>query len=138
MNAAEGNIGFAKKLVSKEDFDRLEKMCLKVALSAANKDDYTIAKILTMLTKDELLELLPILSMFLRDIVVCKLSGGTNLVFKESVLQNKTNFDKIDINILYDCIKECEMAIELINSSVNVQLISAALVMRFCGGKRID
>lgn len=139
MHAAEGNIGLAAKLASSEGFAKSEDVCTRLMLAVAAEDEYKAAVIMSRPNKDELSELLPVLAMYLRDIAVYRTSGVSDrLVFKESVLQNSAEFDKIDINILYDGVSACERSLELINGNVNAALIAAALGIQLCGGKQID
>lgn len=139
MNAACGNIGTAMQFASSPEFYESEQQCLLIAKAMSAKDSYTLAKLLTKHTKDTLPDFLPIVAMFLKDIIVARLSANRDsLVFRDSVLQNRAVFDKIDINTLYDSIRECENALKLLDGNVNVQLITASLAIRFCGGKQID
>lgn len=139
MHAAEGNIGFAAKLASSESFSKTENACTVLMRAVAAGDEYKVAAIMSRPNKDELSELLPVLAMYIRDIMVYRTTGDSDrLVFKESILQNSNEFAKIDINILYDGALGCERSLELISGNVNASLIAAALGIQLCGGKQID
>ena len=135
MSAASGNIGLAYAMAQSEEFEKSEIICSKIAIAMSTKDEYTLAKILTNMSKDELYDILPVLALYLKDIIVLKTAREGNIVFKQSILQNRTYFDKININILYGSICECEKAIELINGNVSAMLISSVLAVQLCGGK---
>ena len=138
MNAAEGNIGFAKKLASGGEFDTLVLQCGQIAQAMAAKNEYAVAKILCKKTKDTLPEFLPILALVLKDILVYRSTGQMRPVFKEILLQNRSEFDKIDINTLYDGVSECENSLRMLGGNVSAMLIGAVLTIRLCGGKQID
>lgn len=138
MSAAEGNIGFAKKLASGDEFEQIASQCRQIALAMAAKDEYTVAQILCKKTKDTLPGFLPILALVLKDILIYRQTGTMRPVFKEILLQNSSAFDKIDINTLYDGVYECENSLKLLSGNISAMLICASLVIRLCGGKQID
>ena len=93
------------------------------------------------MNKEVLLEFLPVLTMYLRDMSVYRTAGRVNidtLVFRDSILQNSEQFDKIDLNILYEGVAACQDALELINANVSPALVAARIVILLCGGKNID
>ena len=53
-------------------------------------------------------------------------------------MKNSAQFDKIDLNILYDAALTCQDTLELINANVNPALAAARIVILLCGGKNID
>lgn len=139
MRAAEGNIGLAAKLASSETFAKSVTASQMLLKAVAEKNEYKVQLILSRPSKEELLDFLPVLAMYIRDVIVYRMTGSEDrLVFKESVLQNINDFDKININILYDGVAGCEKAVMLINSYVSVPLIVSALGIQLCGGKQID
>ena len=96
---------------------------------------------MSKMSKEELLEFLPVLTMYLRDTAVYRTVGRANidtLVFRDSILKNSAQFDKIDLNILYDAALTCQDTLELINANVNPALAAARIVILLCGGKNID
>ncbi|MBQ8605101.1 MAG: hypothetical protein IJ408_00040 [Clostridia bacterium] len=137
MKAAQGNVGHALKLATNNEFEEQEKQCTAIAYAMASKDAYTLAKLLSPFTKDTLPAFLPVLAMYLKDVLVSRCAPGAELVFRQSILQNKTVFDKIDINTLYDGVSECEKAMKLLEGNVSSMLITATLAIRL-GGTRID
>ena len=97
----------------------------------------TVAKIFAKTVNCALPAFLPVLAMYLKDVLVSRCAPGAELVFRQSILQNKTVFDKIDINTLYDGVSECEKAMKLLEGNVSSMLITATLAIRL-GGTRID
>lgn len=139
MNAAQGNIGLAKEMVLGGVLENVGSMCEKIMLAAADNNEYAVINMLLPLSKDKLIEFLPALSMYIRDIAVYRCSGsGHGLAFSKSILQNAAAFDKIDMDVLYNGARGCENAIWLIDSNVNVQLVCARLIICLCGGRQID
>ena len=138
MTASEGNVGLAQKFLSNEQFDKNIQTAFTVAEYMADKKEYELAKILTAISKDEICDFLSILCMVLRDILVLKTASDENLVFKQKILQNKSKFAKINSNVLYNGIYECEKAIELVRANISLLLIAPVLVIQLIGGKQID
>lgn len=141
MYAASGNVGLAMTLAESVDFDAHAAKCEKLMLCCAVKNEYSAASVMSKMSKEELLEFLPVLTMYLRDTAVYRTVGRANidtLVFRDSILKNSAQFDKIDLNILYDAALTCQDALELINANVNPALAAARIVILLCGGKNID
>lgn len=135
MLASDGNIGMAYRLASGEDFNKNAVACTKLLKSASRGDAYTVGVMLSKMSKDALFDFLPLLALYIKDILMYRQTENpTRLVFKTGVLQNKAEFDKIDINILYGTVRACEEAMELINGNVSLALITASLTVRLCGG----
>lgn len=136
---ADGNLGLAVSLVTDDSFDKNAITCTKFLKAVAMEDEYTAASLIIKMDKDSLLSFLPLLAMYIRDILVYRRTGvDTRLVFKSGVLQNKQLFDKIDNNILYGSACACERAMELIYANVSTALITADLTVSFFGGDKLD
>ncbi len=137
MKASQGNVGLAKKMATGTKFAKQVEKCEKIAIAIANGDKYTIAKeFMPIRSKDTLLALLPVLSVYLRDIMVLNSTqneGG--IVFYDSILKNRSIFDKIDIGKAYHCISECQKSISELESSINVSLVTSSLTINLYGGK---
>lgn len=128
MRAAQGNLSLARTFVTSESFAKSENACILLMRSAAVKNAYRIASVMSRPDKAALLEFLPILSMYIRDILVYRTTANkSRLVFADSVLKYSSEFDKITTEKLYNCVMECQRAIEKIQANVNCQLISSAL-----------
>ncbi len=140
MKASQGNIGLAKKMASDKKFLSQVEKCERICIGVANGDRYTIAKeIFSQKTKDSLLALLPILSVYLRDILILNSTQNIgSVVFCDSILKNKSTFAKIDINRLYDCLNECQKSQSELERSINVSLVAGELIINLYGGKTLD
>ncbi len=138
MNASGGNIGLAQNLATGEEFDKNAVMCTKLLKCVSRGDGYGAASILCSFSKDECASFLPLLAMYIKDIIVYRLTGiDTRLVFKTGILQNKADFDKININTLYNSVHACETAQEQIAGNIGISLITSALTVQLFGGKQI-
>ena len=123
------------------DFDGYAAKCENLMLYCTFKDEYSAISVMSDMNKEVLLEFLPVLTMYLRDMSVYRTAGRVNidtLVFRDSILQNSEQFDKIDLNILYEGVAACQDALELINANVSPALVAARIVILLCGGKNID
>ena len=141
MYAASGNVGLALTMAESVDFDGYAAKCENLMLYCTFKDEYSAISIMSDMNKEVLLEFLPVLTMYLRDMSVYRTAGRVNidtLVFRDSILQNSEQFDKIDLNILYEGVAACQDALELINANVSPALVAARIVILLCGGKNID
>lgn len=139
MNAAQGNIGLAHKLLSGNEFEKNCSICESIMLAVAKDDEYTVAKLLTPKKKQDPTPLLSVLGMYIKDILVYNTTGNADrLIFRESILKNATFFDKIDCNILYSGSLGTQKTIELINGNVNPALAAATLTIQLYGGELID
>ncbi len=137
--AAGGNIGLAESFLGSQEFEHYSADCEKLVVSALSSGEYAASRIISGMSKDTLCGFLPVLAMYLRDVAVYTASGKSDdAVFCGSILKNKQLFDKIDLNMLYDSIRACESAVELINANVSPALAAAKVVILLCGGKNID
>lgn len=135
MRAAQGNIALAKEFVSSETFAKSENACAIIMRAAANKNIYRIVSILARPDKAAMLDFLPILTMYIRDILMYRTTGDeSKLVFKDSVLKNISEFDKISTNRLYESAIECQKTIDRLTSNVNLSILASALSIQL-GGK---
>ena len=77
--------------------------------------------------------------MYIKDVTIYKATQNADrLVFRNSVLQNAAEFDKISINTLYESTMAAENAIDLINNYINPALATAELTIQLFGGQPID
>lgn len=139
MQAASGNIGLALKLADSSDFEKNEKLCETLMLAVAKGDEYMVAKMLNPPKKGSILPFLNMLVMYIKDVTIYKATQNADrLVFRNSVLQNAAEFDKISINTLYESTMAAENAIDLINNYINPALATAELTIQLFGGQPID
>jgi hypothetical protein len=135
MRAAQGNVALAKEFVSSETFAKSENACAIIMRAAAAKNVYRIASILARPDKAAMLDFLPILTMYIRDILVYRTTGDVEkLVFKDSVLKNIAEFDKISTSKLYENTLACQKTIDRLLSNVNLSILASALSIQL-GGK---
>lgn len=135
MRASSGNIGYAIRLASDDGYLKNVELSEKVALSMARGDSYTVAGIITRLSKDALIAFLAVFTVYLRDITVKNATGSAeSLVFSDSVLKNSAVFDKMNINKLYGCINACMSARSQLEASISQMLVAAELSIHLCGG----
>ncbi len=139
MRAAQGNIGLAKRMISDAtlltDIQRCEAVCTAIA----NGDRYSVAQIIMSLSKNNAVNFLNVLTVYLRDIIVLNTTDNAdNIVFCDSILKNKSIFDKIKTDRLYDSVKECQRSIVQIESSINLSLVLTSLTINLYGGKTVD
>lgn len=136
MLAAQGNVGEALRLLQTGGDMAL---CEKIALAAANGDEYAALAAVSGLPRGRAAEVMSSLAAYLRDILAYRGTKDANMtVFTDSILKNSKQFDKINLNILYDSIRACEQAEALINAFVSPALAAENAVACLCGGKKLD
>lgn len=139
MRASGGNIGYALRLASDKTYLANIEVCKNIAIAMAKGDRYTVLTSVACFKKKEpLLELLPVLTVYLRDILVYNTTKTADmLVFSDDVLKNSEIFGKIETERLYNSINECATAQSQLESSINLSLVSSSLVTHLFGGKTL-
>ncbi len=137
MRAASGNIGYALKLASDQEYLENAKLCEALAIAMASGDDFGVASTFLWMKKDRILPFLSVLTVYLRDIAVYNTTKNPDeLVFSDSILKNAREFAKINIDKLYRCINECSAARTQIEMGMlNYALVTTQLAIHLCGGK---
>lgn len=140
MKAAQGNVGLAKKMATDKKFMSQVEKSEQICIAIAEGDKYAIAKeIIPGKKKESPLPLLQVLCIYLRDLLVMSATGNTDsLVFCDSILKNKSVFDKIDTNRLYDCLDACQNAVADLERNINPALVTGTLTINLYGGKTLD
>lgn len=138
MRASSGNIGYALKLASDKTYLANIDVCKNIAIAMAKGDRYTALACLTFKKKEPLLELLPVLTVYLRDVLVYNTTKTTDmLVFSDDILKYGEIFGKIETERLYNSINECALAQAQLEASINLTLVSCSLATHLFGGIKL-
>ncbi len=134
IKASGGNLGLAKKMAADKKFKEQVEACENIVKSAVEGNLYVASKYVCKLTKDGIKSFLPVLSMYLRDVLVLATTKNKDsLIFKDSILKYEQTFSKIKADRIYNCLSGIACATQNIENYANISLVTCELIIAIGG-----